>query len=280
MEANTHGRKVERYRRPPLKWAGGKYSVLGHVLKALPPAGRFVEPFLGSAVVFLNAEYPAYLLSDVNPDLVAFYRCLKRDGASFVEACRSLFEPSFNEPEAFYRLRDRFNASVDADERARLLLYLNRHAYNGLYRVNKSGRFNVPFGRYKRPLFPSDAMMAFHRKAQSADIVRCDFEDTMSRCTKGDMVYCDPAYVPLSPTASFTAYASGGFGMADQRRLARVARRLARHGVTVAISNHDNSITRDLYAGADIVSFEVRRTISQKIDKRGLAPELIAIFRP
>jgi len=268
--------KTDRIR-PPLKWAGGKFAIVERIRAALPPGRTLYEPFVGSAVVSLNVEFDQYRLSDVNADLVQFYKCLQSGGDAFIERCRAWFVDG-NEPDRYYELRERFNQSSEAAERASLLLYLNRHGYNGLYRVNSKGRFNVPHGRYRKPLFPQPAMLAFRERAKRAQISCMPFDEAMDCAERADVVYCDPPYVPLSATADFVSYTEGGFGPADQRRLAEKARELRSRGVVVVISNHDTPEARSLYEGARIVVFEVRRSISRNGNNRGMAPELLAVF--
>ncbi|SCZ50702.1 Dam family site-specific DNA-(adenine-N6)-methyltransferase [Thiohalomonas denitrificans] len=266
--------------RPFLKWAGNKFRILDRVRSCLPAGKRLVEPFVGSGAVFLNTDYPHYLLSDSNRDLVELYSTLKTQGEEFIECCYALFRPENNREETYYRLRNEFNDTDDPVRRAALFLYLNRHGYNGLCRYNRSGGFNVPFGRYRRPYFPADEMKTFHRKAQRAVFRHEDFEKTMSRLKTGDVVYCDPPYVPLSASANFTAYSAGGFDLEAQRRLAAKARQAARSGIPVLISNHDTPETERLYTGCDIERFEVQRYISCNGEKRGKAGELLALYEP
>ncbi len=170
--------------RPFLKWAGGKYRLLDRLLPSLPAGSRLVEPFVGSGAVFLNAAYPAYLLCDLNPDLIGLYETLRREGERFIKRARALFTPENNTREAFLRLRAAFNASTDAEERAVLFLYLNRHAYNGLVRYNARGVYNVPFGRYKAPYFPAAELTAFVRKMRDCDVTFAvqDFRRTFPCC--------------------------------------------------------------------------------------------------
>jgi DNA adenine methylase len=266
------------FQRAFLKWAGGKSSILDRILAALPPGRRLVEPFAGSAVVFLNAEYDEYLVADANPDLIGLYQALKEHGASFIDHAKGLFDPRNNTEDAYYLLRERFNVSVDRVERAALFVYLNRHGFNGLCRYNASGKFNVPFGRYRNPRFPADNMRAFAAKAARAELVCDDFRTVLAATGPGDVVYADPPYVPLNATASFTSYSSGGFGAEDQQALAQDAVALARRGVPVLISNHDTAWTRELYYGSRRSYFEVRRSISCKGDERNHVGEVLALF--
>ncbi|MFT5430359.1 MAG: DNA adenine methylase [Myxococcota bacterium] len=269
-----------KYLRPPLKWAGGKHRVLGEILPRLPKGKRLIEPFLGSAVVFLNADYPTYVVADKNEALVGFYRFLRDDPEELIQRVGALFTDENNESAQFYALRAQFNASTCPKERAVLLFYLNRHAYNGLYRVNSRGIFNVPYGRFKRPKIYEERLRALASKLENASLQHGDFETVMDQAGPGDVVYCDPAYHPLSNTAKFSSYTAGGFGPDGQKRLAECARAACARGATVAISNHNVPFTQDIYAGAIIHEFDVRRTISRDITNRGMAPELLAVFKP
>jgi len=267
--------------KPFLKWAGGKYRLADRILAQLPPGRRFVEPFAGSAALYLNVPFARALVSDSNPDLIALYRCVQVEGPSFIDYCRSFFSEENNRKERFYELRDCFNRAQEPRERAALLLYLNRHAYNGLVRYNVKGGFNVPFGAYKRPYFPLAELSAFQARTRETEtrFIAEDFRKVFAKLRPGDVVYCDPPYVPLSATANFTAYAGMPFGPEDQRDLAAEAQKAAGRGIPVLISNHDTAITRTLYSGAEVMQFAVQRCISCKGGKREAAPELLAVYR-
>lgn len=264
--------------RPFLKWAGNKYRIIERVKARLPAGRRLVEPFTGSGAVFLNTDYPRYLLADGNKDLIDLYNTLKREGETFINDCRKLFRPANNTAEIYYRLRAEFNACTDTRRRAVLFVYLNRHGYNGLCRYNAKGGFNVPFGRYKKPYFPEAEMHAFHHKAKRATFRHESFERTMRKLRDGDVVYCDPPYVPLSLSSSFTAYHADGFSLAQQQQLADSAAQAAQRGVAVLISNHDTPFTRDAYRVADIERLSVQRSISCHGHKRCRVDELLALY--
>jgi DNA adenine methylase len=278
MNAPANAAAAAKPVRPFLKWAGGKTRLVARIKAVLPPGARLIEPFVGSAALFLNTDYPRSLLCDANPDLINLYTRLQRQGAAFIEACRACFVPENNTRDAYYALRERFNTTCDPQEKAALFVYLNKHCYNGLCRYNASGRFNVPFGRYKRPRLPADEMLAFHRKAQRAEIVCAGFEATMCAARPGDVVYCDPPYVPLSGTAHFTSYSAGKFGAAEQARLAELAALLAARGVPVVVSNHWTPATQELYRAARTEVFAVSRNISRDAWNRRPAQEVIALF--
>jgi DNA adenine methylase len=282
MDAVTRSPKTRRIEapalRPFLKWAGNKYRLVERIKRKLPEGERLIEPFVGSGAVFLNTDFPNYLLSDSNGDLINLYQTLQKEGEAFIEYCRKIFVPRNNQAERYYELRQEFNTSRGVRRRAALFLYLNRHGYNGLCRYNAGGGFNVPFGRYKRPYFPAKEMRAFHAWAQRATFMHEDFETVMRGARPGDVVYCDPPYFPLSTSANFTSYSAGGFSLEHQHQLAELAAETARRGVPVLISNHSTKETRSVYAGADVSGFQVQRYISCNGANRNKVQELLALF--
>jgi DNA adenine methylase len=238
-----------------------------------------VEPFVGSGALFLNAGYSTNLIADSNRDLMQVYTELKAQPLAFIRACHELFSASNNDETVYNRFREEFNASNDLARKAVLFVYLNRHCFNGLCRYNGEGTFNVPVGRFAHPYFPEQEMLCFAEKLQTAVSECQDFRITFDQVGAGDVVYCDPPYVPLTRTASFTSYAKENFSERDQRDLAELALRSAAKGAFVMISNHDTDITRQLYSGAaQILPLLVARTISCKGDDRKPAKELLAIF--
>jgi DNA adenine methylase len=267
--------------KPFLKWAGNKYQIVERIKAVLPPGKRLIEPFVGSGAVFLNADYSCYHLADANPDLINLYQQLQRGGETFIDHCRSYFTPANNTPDAFYTLRQQFNETSDAVEKGALFLYLNKHCYNGLCRYNAKGGFNVPFGRYTKPYFPEAEMRFFAQRAAAATFVTANFVTTMELAEPGDVVYCDPPYVPLSATANFTSYSADRFGAEEQRQLAEMAETLHGRGVAVVLSNHDTEFTRLAYQRAtELVYFPVQRYISCDGANRNKVDELLAIYRP
>ncbi|MBM7866129.1 Dam family site-specific DNA-(adenine-N6)-methyltransferase [Heliobacterium gestii] len=264
--------------RPFLKWAGNKYRIIHRILTVLPAGRRLIEPFAGSGAVFLNTDFRENLLSDSNDDLIRLYETVKTGGEGFLEYSRSFFTEANNCPERYYALRELFNTTGDGALKSALFIYLNRHGYNGLCRYNASGKFNAPAGRYKKPYFPEEELRFFAAKAREAQFVCQDFTQTMAMAREGDVVYCDPPYVPLSQTSNFTSYSAGGFGEAEQWKLAELARQLAERGVSVLISNHDTEFTQKAYHAARIERFQVQRFVSCNGAKRGKAGEVLALF--
>lgn len=264
--------------KPFLKWAGNKYQIVARIKEQLPQGKRLIEPFVGSGAVFMNTVYDAYLLADANGDLIQLYRHLQVEGDDFITYARQFFVPKNNTKEQFYHFRTEFNTTKDNRYKSALFIYLNKHCFNGLCRYNQKGEYNVPFGRYKKPYFPEKEMHFFHQHAQNAEFRHADFATVMAAAEPGDVIYCDPPYVPLSDTANFTSYSAGGFGVTEQQELARQAMACAERGIPVVISNHDTEFVREEYAGAEFVAFSVQRYISCNGSNRGKAAELLAVF--
>lgn len=268
--------------RSALKWAGGKKKVINDIASLLPSKGkkRLVEPFVGGGSVFLNLDFEEYLLVDMNKDLIALFNLIKNQPTRFIYDAAKLFNGENNLPEKYYQLRSQFNQSTDAYERSLLFLYLNRHGYNGLCRYNKSGGYNVPFGRYKHPYFPQNELEFFSEKAQKATFIQGDFESAFSELKADDVVYCDPPYSPINRTSNFTAYAGNSFTDDDQRRLVNCAQQAKSIGVPTLISNHYVDFTRELYKDANKKKlFQVQRSISQKGKGRVKVKEILALYK-
>jgi DNA adenine methylase len=263
-----------------LKWAGGKYSLIEDINAKLPEAKKLIEPFVGAGSVFLNTNYSQYLLNDINPDLINLYNIVKQQSSDYIADSSKLFTPDYNEEKRYYLMREKFNESEDIYERAVYFLYLNRHGYNGLCRYNNSGKFNVPFGRYKAPYFPEKELLYFAEKSQRATFTCDSFEKVFSRARKGSVIYCDPPYAPISKTAMFNSYAAGGFTLDNQIKLASLARRAGHtRKIPVLVSNHDTEFTRDIYEGAKLTQLQVSRFISQNGSTRLKVAELLALYQ-
>lgn len=264
--------------RPFLKWAGSKYNCMEKIIPFLPDGKRLIEPFAGSGVVFMNTHYSAYLLAESNVDLINLFTLLQNQGKPFIEFCKPYFQPEFNQKEKYYQLRSEFNESNIIQLKSALFLYLNRHGYNGLCRYNSKGYYNVPFGLYSKPYFPSIEMELFHHKSQQAQFVHHDFRKTFNYAEKGDVIYCDPPYVLLSDKAKPLPYTQKPFSNEDQIELMELAKETAARGIPVLISNHDTEFTRHHYKQAKIKSFSVSRYINCQGSLRRPVKELIALF--
>lgn len=265
--------------KPFLKWAGNKYKSVERIKAVLPHGRRLIEPFAGAGALFLNSDFDEYLIADANPDLITLFKVIQTYKFDFIEYAQSFFTLQNNDEKKFYEFRTLFNQTKDKKLKSALFIYLNRHCYNGLCRYNQKGEFNTPFGRYAKVYFPQVELESFIEKSQKAVFECADFEEIMLSAQAGDVIYCDPPYVPLSKTASFTSYATDGFGLQKQQRLARVAELVAHRGIPVVISNHETEFTLKEYSRAKIESFDIRRTISSNASKREMAREVLALFQ-
>jgi DNA adenine methylase len=260
--------------RPFLKWAGGKRQLLPALLRRTPAGfGTYFEPFVGGGALYFSLQPRRAVLADTNARLIRTYRGL-RDGVDRVVALLKTYP---HDADFFYRMReDDIDARSDAHVAA-WFIYLNRLGYNGLYRVNRENRFNVPFGRYVNPTICDEAnLRACARALRHVDLRVADFDAALTDAKPGDFAYFDPPYEPASSTASFTSYTSSGFGRADQVRLRDTARRLKRRGVHVLLSNSATDFVRELYArGFDLEEVPATRFVNSRASRRGAVPELV-----
>lgn len=263
---------------PFLKWAGGKRKIIDKITSNLPSGNRLIEPFCGSATVFLNTNYKENLIADTNKDVINLYLHLQKEKEQFINYSQKFFTTENNDSEKYYELRDKFNKTKTKRLRAALFLYLNKHCFNGLCRYNSSGGYNVPFGKFKKVSYPDIHIREFIEKSQSAVFIIQDFEKTISETQKGDVIYCDPPYVPMNDSNSSFQYGKNGFSLEQQTKLADIAQKTAKRGIPVLISNHFTEFTKEIYKNAELTTFSVKRTISCKGDQRKEAPEVLALF--
>jgi DNA adenine methylase len=263
--------------RPPIKWPGGKTSLLPEILTRLPQKiNTYYEPFLGGGAVFfaLAAEkrFKRAALGDSNEELCLTYSALALDPGRVI----ALLRKHVYEEEHYYAVRALDPKKLTPYAHAARFIYLNKTCFNGLYRVNKKGQFNVPFGRYTNPMIcDEENLRAVSGVLAPVEIGPFDFEKLVAKAKRGDAVYCDPPYAPASDTANFTAYTAGGFGPEEQTRLRDVARKLVDRGVHVLLSNSDTPFARKLYKGFKIEKVRAKRSINSKGDKRGDVGELL-----
>lgn len=269
--------------KPIVKWAGGKTRLLAHLQDHLATCapleiGTYAEPFAGGAAFFfaLASTTPRIwkkaILADQNTELLACYRAVKTDVEAVIEA----LGPYKHDEALFYETRKVSTDKLSDVARAARFIFLNRTCYNGLWRVNASGKFNVPFGRYKNPrILDPDGLRAASKALRGVQIVHKDFSEVTERLKSGDFVYLDPPYVPVSKTAAFTAYSKNGFGPEDQRRLVDELRGLRKRGAMAMLSNADTPETRELYREFACHVVGMPRSINSNAKKRGNAAELI-----
>ncbi|ELH6756525.1 Dam family site-specific DNA-(adenine-N6)-methyltransferase [Salmonella enterica subsp. enterica serovar Rubislaw] len=267
------------WRRPFLKWAGGKYSLLPELDRIIPAGKRLIEPFVGGGSVFLNSDKHEYfLLADVNADLINLYQMLAVVPDSVIAEAMKAFR-HLNDVENYTAIREAFNAQkLNATERAAAFLYLNRHCFNGLMRYNLDGFFNVGWGKYKAPYFPEKEIRAFRQKSHACVFMTAGFERTLRLAGDGDVVYCDPPYEPMPGTAGFTSYASGGFSWDSQVALAESCVAAHQRGAKVFISNSTAPRVIELYErhGFTLHRVNARRSISSKGSTRETANDIVA----
>lgn len=268
--------------RPFLRWPGGKSRLLRLIWRHLPRARRLIEPFIGAGAVTLSAPdaFSAFIVSDANEALIQLWRAVKEPD-DLIGQARKYFTERYRSREAYALLRSTFNPTAAALERAALFLYLNKFGFNGLTRFNRAGQFNTPYGNPSSvPKLREREIRLASQRLRHSEIHYGDFSRAMQLAGDGDVVYCDPPYLPLDGLAAFTAYTTDGFGIEDQRRLISEARKPSARGAFVAISNHDTANARSLYEAFDIIELQAYRSISARATKRGRARELLAILGP
>lgn len=280
--AGKQGRRsIRALPRPFLKWAGGKGQLVERLLDLAPAYFRaYHEPFLGGGAVFFALHRAGRLaggkvyLADVNPELVATFRAVRDDVNSVMARLR---EHKYDS-DHYYSVRAQNPARMKPAALAARMIFLNRTGFNGLYRVNRRGEFNVPFGRYKNPrICDAENLTAASAALREMEIRAEPFETVLDRTRKGDFVYCDPPYVPLGETASFVDYSRHGFSLDDQERLAQVFEQLARRGVYVMLSNSDTPWVRKRYRDFRRVKLLANRPVNSRADRRGPVGELVVL---
>lgn len=270
--------------RPFLKWAGGKTQLSDALLERKPVSfNTYHEPFVGSGALFFRLYRENHIrraiLSDINAELIDTYLAIRDHVAEVISV---LSEFPYNK-EFYYQIRRKDPWKLRLPERAARMIYLNKTAYNGLYRVNRQGQFNVPFGRYKSPKYlDRDNLLAVSQALQNVEILCASFDTVIDRAEPCDWVYFDPPYVPVSQTANFTSYHANGFGLQDQERLRDICIRLSKNNVYIMVSNSDTSTVRSLYQSQYFAVDEVlaNRAINCNGAKRGKVTELVITNYP
>lgn len=260
---------------PALKWAGGKTQLLESIRKKIPSHyNNYFEPFVGGAAVLLGLQPKQATINDINEQLINLYRQLKISAEDVIKEVKKLdLAPCTKE--RYYTIREWYNKKIEANvqdvESAAIMIWLNKHCFNGLYRVNKKGLFNVPYNnRINGKSIDEDNIRAIGQYLKNEDInITCkDFEEACADVKPGDFVYFDSPYVPESETADFTDYSKEGFSLEDHKRLANLFRKLDKIGAKVMLSNNDVPLVRDFYAGYNIQSLDVKRMINRNANKR------------
>lgn len=276
------------YATPLLKWVGGKTRLLPAVIANFPAAfDRYIEPFIGGGAVFFSLGKSGSLVSDINGRLIDFYKTVAKSPNEVMDAL-SQAESLFNglsldaRREWHASLRSEFNESMQEPvSQAASFLALNKTSFNGLYRENSKGQFNVPFNSMTGPLklFETGNFLKVARLLQETELLKEPFDSSVARAKSGDLVYFDPPYVPLSPTSSFTAYNKEGFGEIEQRSLIQTSVNLAARGVRVVLSNSYSSWVLENYPKStfSIYPVDVMRGVSAKPGSRGVIREALIV---
>jgi DNA adenine methylase len=267
---------------PVLKWAGGKSQLLPELLRRLPhDFGSYHEPFVGGGALFFELASQARLttahLSDINQSLIDVYIALRES----VEQVIELLKQHKHEESYYYEIRALDPDKLTLPERAARIIYMNKTCYNGLYRENRAGQFNVPFGRYKNPTICDESnLRAVSGVLQEVEVSCRHFSSVLQFAQPGDFVYFDPPYHPLSSTSNFTSYDHNGFGTEEQTCLRDVFVELTRRDVIVILSNSDTPFIRQLYHGYSISRVYASRSVNSKADRRGKVAEIIVSNKP
>jgi len=271
------------YPRPLLKWVGGKTQIVDELLNRIPLYfSNYHEPFLGGGALFFKLyrqhKIRKAFLSDINAELIDTYISVR----DYVDDVIKLLSIYPHDEKFFYELRSRDPWLMSLPERAARMIYLNKTGYNGLYRVNKRGQFNVPFGRYKSPDYCNvDNLRAVSQSLKDVEIFVAPFETVLENAKPGDLVYFDPPYAPISKTANFTAYHATGFTSQDQEHLKDVCLQLTRQNVSVLLSNSNADVIRSLYSTRFTVNeILASRSINCNGSRRGKLIELIITNYP
>jgi len=262
---------------PFVKWAGGKRQLLDKLSKFFPDRfERYVEPFVGGGIVYLALQPERAILGDSNEELMNCYTVVKEQLDELIQALTD-YQSHVSDKDYYYSVRAQDPRALTSVARAARFIYLNKTCYNGLYRVNRKGEFNVPFGKHERPptLYDEDNLRAISQLLQNVELVAGDFTETAARTSKGDFVYLDPPYHRSPTINSFTSYSINGFGENEHECLAKMFQELDRKGCTVVLTNSDTEFVRNLYNGYVIEHVTTSRMINCKGDKRGDFPELI-----
>lgn len=265
---------------PIVKWVGGKRQLLNDIAPFIPDHySAYCEPFLGGGAVLFALKPETAIVNDINSDLIQMYEVVRDQAEALISALRT----HINDADHYYRVRawdrDReFYMGLSEVERAARLIYLNKTCYNGLFRVNQSGEFNTPFGRYEKPDFVNEVnLRSVSQYLQNAHITfhSGDYSVLLEEIKPDDFVYLDPPYDPVSDTARFTGYVKGGFSQDDQLRLKQFCDKLDSENVKFLMSNSSTAFIRDLYQDYEIMTVKAKRVVNSAAGKRGRVDEVL-----
>ncbi|WP_027438759.1 DNA adenine methylase [Lachnospira multipara] len=260
---------------PFVKWAGGKRQLLDKIIERMPKAyNNYYEPFIGGGAVLFELQPEKAVINDINFSLINTYRTIANKPMEFIAYVNKLdSELGDNAKEYYYSLRQHYNDKLMKEEfdveLAALFVFINKHCFNGLYRVNGKGLFNVPYNNSKKASINEESILAVSEYLKDVTILQGDFEDACRNAQKGDFIFFDSPYAPLNPT-SFEAYTKEGFDVESHERLARLFNELTDRGCYCMLTNHNTEFINELYGNKgyriDVVS--VKRMINSDASKR------------
>lgn len=268
---------------PVVKWVGGKRQLLSDIKKYIPESfATYYEPFVGGGAVLFELEPKKAIVNDINEELINLYKVIKESPEELIKELKRHAEFA-TDAEYYYKIREKdrniikYMLMSDVEKAARIH-FLNKTCYNGLFRVNKSGAFNVPFGRYKNPDVVNEVTIrAVSKYFNEADIEfrNTDFEEALQGIKKDDFVYLDPPYDPITHSSNFTGYSKGGFGRNEQERLKKMCDKLNKKGVKFLLSNSATDYIKDLYKDYKIEIIKAKRVINSNAALRGEIDEVL-----
>jgi DNA adenine methylase len=266
---------------PFVKWVGGKRQLMDSIVKFMPEDLKnytYVEPFIGGGAVLFHLRPKNAVINDFNSELINVYNVVKENLPELIADLRK----HKNEADYFYAIRKLDRAEnfdqIDRVQRASRLLYLNKTCYNGLYRVNKAGEFNSPFGRYKNPTIVNEPVLeavSTYLNSNNIRIFNIDYEDILNGLDEHSFVYLDPPYHPISESSSFTGYVQGGWNTREQERLRKACDSLTKRGIKFLLSNSASAFIKDQYKNYEINTVKATRTINADAEKRGEIEEVL-----
>ncbi|MEO7175890.1 MAG: Dam family site-specific DNA-(adenine-N6)-methyltransferase [Saprospiraceae bacterium] len=266
MNSITEQRAAHTSIKPFIRWAGGKQSLIGEIYTHVPDnvSGTLFEPFLGGGSFFLNGNFGFAYLSDLNANLINCYNQIKANPSEISARLNSFRIPV--SPDLYYKIRIKFNKHTGEEsiDQAVRFIFLNKTSFNGIFRVNQSGEYNVPFGKPK-PAFPTlEHLTLTSQKLQQAALSFGHYNENKDKVSKGDFIYLDPPYPRLSDTSYFNHYTLDKFDNLEQEKLASYASEMSRKGARILISNADLDVIRDLYNNWNIAECSTYRSVSCK----------------
>ena len=277
-EQNRRKKSIVDVPKPFLKWVGGKRQLILQMNDYFPKEfNKYIEPFVGGGAIFFYLLPETAILIDVNKDLINTYNIIRNNVSELIKSLKI----HKNEKDYYYEVRsqdrnpEEYNKLSDVNKASRTI-YLNRCCFNGLYRVNSKGQFNVPFGKYSNPKFcDEENLVAIHKALKNVLLINDSFEKCLDFAEKDDFIYFDPPYVPISPSANFTSYTKGNFGKEDHIKLFNVYKNLDERGCKVLLSNSYSEFILDLYKDYQINILHAKRAINSDGSKRGKIKELL-----